>query len=161
MTTPVDEDDIVQGAVKWLQDFPDVRAVLGSSADGSPWLFQHRLWVVMEGTQSTAAAIIDAGGWGAPNPHNTMRFPRLSLEISADPIRDAGNNIIDPGEVSRRIKKAYKAIDARLHRPQGGEQWWGQIRTTGCTRLIEPSVYPVPDGGGLLRLTTTYAVTEA
>lgn len=160
MTTPVDADDIVQGAVKWLQNFPDVRAVLGGT-DSSPWLFQHQLWVVAEGTQSTAAVIIDAGGWGGPNPHNTMRFPRLSLEISADPIRDAGNNIIDPGEVNRRIKHAYRVIDAHLHRPQGGEQWWGQIRTIGCTRLIEPSVYPVPAGGGLLRLTATYAVTEA
>lgn len=162
MTGPVDTDDIVQGAVKWLQGFDDVLAVVGAfPATTSPYLFQDQLYTVMESSQSTAAVIRHDGGWGAPNPHNTMRFPRITLEITADPIRDAGNNVVSPGEARRRIIRAYEVIDAHLHRPQGGTQWWGQIRTTGCMRLGEPSVDPVADGSGLIRLQVGYGVTQA
>lgn len=161
MTAPVADDDIVQGCVKWLLQFPDVLAVLGTSPeDGSPLLTQHRLYRVMESTQSTAAVVIHAGGWAGPNGHNTMRFPRLSLEITVDPIRDAGNNAIDPGEANRRITKAYKAIDAHLHRPQGGVQYWGDIRTIGCARQGEPTIYAISDGGGSIRLQVFYGVIE-
>lgn len=161
MTGPVNADDLVQGCVKSLLGFPDVRAVLGTyPGTATPYLFQHRLWVTMEGSQSTAAVILDGGGWAGANMHNRMSFPRISLEISADPIRDANNNITDPGEANRRIHAAYKALDARLHRPAGGEQQWGSIRTLDCTRLGEPMVAAVPDGGGLLRLIVAYGVTE-
>jgi hypothetical protein len=161
MSGPVTTDHLIQGVVKWLQGFPDVTAVVGAFADNKPYLFQTNLWVTMEGTQSTAAVLYRAGGWAGPNQHNTMRFPRLGLEVYADPIRDNGNNVTDPGEAGRRIEAAYKAIDTRLHRSQGGTQMWGTVRTLGCTRLGEPDVLPVKDGGGLLVLTAFYGVSEA
>ena len=162
MTTPVTVDHITAGAVKWLQGFPDVTAVLGQSPSGRPYLFQDTLYVVMEGTQSTAAVIYRAGGWAGPNAHNTARFPRIGLEVYVDPIRDGGGNVTSPGEAERRIDAAYKAIDRHLHRqPQNETQMWGTVRTIGCTRLVEPTVTPVPNGDGLIRLDTFYGVTEA
>lgn len=159
MTTPVETDDIVQGCVKFLQSKPDVRAVLGGyEGTNVAWLFQHRMWVDVEGTSSTAAMIGRDGGWAGANLHNTMRFPRVTMEIWADPLRDDGRNAVDPGEVYRRIDRAYEVIDSYLHRPQGGQQMWGTVRTLDCTRLTEPTVYEVPDGDGLLRLLVAYAV---
>lgn len=160
MTTFV-VDDLIQGAVKYLGAQGDVLELLGSYTDGVPWLFQHTLWVTVEGSQRTAAVVSRAEGWAGPNQYNTMRFPRISLELYADPLRDAGNNITDPGEVQRRIEATYQLIDSHLHRPQGGVQMWGTVRTIGCTRLAEPSAYPVPDGGGLVRLQVFYGVTQA
>lgn len=159
MTAP--DDSIVRGAVKYLMDISDVTDLLGTYQTGVPYLFQHTLWVVMENTQTTACVISRAGGWAGPNLHNTMRFPRISLELWADPLRDAGNNVTDPGEVHDRIESIFKSIDRYLHRPQGGTVWWGDIRTAGCHRLTEPIVYTVPDGNGLLRLQTFYGVVEA
>ena len=160
MTTPVATDDTVQGAVKYLEVFGDITAALTTYPDGTAWLFQHRLWVEMEGSAGTAAVIGRAGGWTGANTHNTLRFPRLRLDIWADPIRDAGNNIADPGEAARRIQATWGVFDTHLHRAAGGQQMWGTVRTIGCARLAEPVVEPVPEGDGLLRLQTFYGVTE-
>lgn len=161
MTTPVADDDIVQGAIKFLQAQPDVLAVLGSYPGTTvPYLFQRKLWVDVEGTSSTACLLFSEGGWTGSNLYNTMRFPRLSMEIWADPLRDGQNNVTDPGEVWRRANRAYQVIDQHLHRPQGGRQWWGSLRTIDCVRMAEPTVYEVPDGDGLIRLLVSYAVTE-
>lgn len=161
MSGPVNRDHLVQGCVKWLSTFPDILAVVGSYPLSSvPYLFQHKLWAEMEGSQSTAAVIGREGGWAGANLHNTLRFPRLALEIWADPLRDEGGNVTDPGEVWRRIDAAWSAFDRRLHRPQGQTQMWGQVRTIAASRLNEPVVYEVPDGDGLLRLLVYYAITE-
>lgn len=164
MTTPVTTDDLVQGAQKWLLGFADILAVLGVQQDtGTHYLFQHTLWAPMEGSESTAAVISRSpgGGWANPNMHNTIRFPRLAVEVWVDPQRDDGSNAVDPGEAQRRIDNAYQVIDRHLHRPQGDAQWWGTVRTLGCIRLGEPWTYPVPGGDGLLRLQVFYGVTQA
>lgn len=163
MTTPVDTDDIVQGAVKWLEQFPDVLDVLGSFTEDPtvPYLFQHKLYQVMEGSQSTAAVVLNGGGWAGPNTHNSMRFPRIILELTVDPLRAADQNVIDPGEAYRRINRAYEVIDRRLHRPQGGQQQWGDIRTIGCSRQGEPTIFPISQADGALRLQVFYGVTQA
>lgn len=159
--TGVTTDDIVQGAVKWLTTFDDVKAVLGAYDDDTPYLYQNKLWSRVEITQSTAAVIRQAGGWAGANITNTMRFPRLVLEIWADPLRDSMGNITEPGETYRRIRDAYNVLDKRLHRPQGGDQMWGSVRTISCVRLTEPDEpFPIPDGDGLLRLTAFYAVEQ-
>lgn len=160
MTTPIAQDDIVQGCAKMLTQKLDVVAALGTDSEGNVLLRQYGLWMQMEGTQSTAAVIGNDGGWAGPNLHNTLRFPRITVDVYADPRRDAGGNLRDPGEVRRRINHAYQVIDRYLHRPEGGAEMWGSIRTLACARTIEPVITSVPDGGGLLRLFVAYGVTE-
>jgi hypothetical protein len=160
VSSPVDTDDLIAGATKFLQAQAGVLAVLGTTADGTPLLFQHDLYVVMEGTSSTAAVLAYGGGWSGANPHNTLRFPRLSLQLWADPVRDDGHNPVRPGEVQRRIHAAFGVFDRLLHRPAGGEQWWGTVRTLSSVRSAEPSIYPVPDGNGLLRAQAFYAIEQ-
>lgn len=158
MSTPV-RDEVVRGCVTWLGGLPDIADAVSAYQDGTPLLFQHKLWVAMEGTSTTAAVISRAGGWSGSNAHNTMRFPRLSLELYADPLRDAGKNLTDPGEVWSRIEAAFDAFDKRLHRPDPTSIMWGTLRTIGCERLTDPMVYEVPDGDGLLRSQTFYGVS--
>ncbi len=161
MTSPVTTDDLVQGCVKWLLDQPAVHTVLGTfPGTAIPFLFQNQRYERIEGTSSTAAVIARAGGWAGANEYNTASFPRLSLEIWADPIRDAGN-ITDPGEAYRRLHATFRVFDRLLHRPQGGTVMWGSVRTLTCTRQAEPAVYSVPDGDGMLRMQVFYGVTEA
>lgn len=154
-------DDLIGGAVKYLAAQPEVLAALGSFPDGKPYLFQRSTWVNLEGSQATAATLFRAGGWAGPNQHNSMRFPRLGLEISADPQRDAANNPAGlAAEAELRLVDTFNVIDRFLHRPQSGVQMWGTVRTIGCARLAEPAVFPVPDGGGMMRLRAFYGVIE-
>ena len=160
MSAPDTGDDIVSAVVAYLGAQLDVLAVLGTDTDETPWLYQYRLWAPVEGTGSTAAVLSCDGGWTGPNLHNTMRFPRLLLSVWADPMRDASGNVTDYGEVNRRVSHAYEAIDKHLHRAGGEAQMWASVRTVSCSRLTEPFVYAVPDGDGLLRLQTYYAVCQ-
>lgn len=159
MTQPL--DDLIQGAVKYLAGFSDVLAVLGAFTDNTPYLFQHELWTDMEGSGSTAAVVRRAGSWSGGNPHNRLRFPRIAVDLWADPHRDANHNITQPGEVYRRLETVYFAVDDHLHRPTGDTQMWGDVRTIGCLRLGEPTEpLAVGDGDGLLRQTVYYAVSQ-
>ncbi len=156
-------DDIVQAAATWLLGFPDVVSALGTFViDGvpTPGLFQYSNWVNIGGSSSTSCVIDSEGGWAAANPHNTLRFPRLSINVWADPIRDSINNNADSGEARRRATQTFWTIDRHLHRAQGGSQIWGDLRTVDCVRLTEPTLYIVPDGDGLVRLMAYYGVTQ-
>ncbi len=157
MTTPT--DDIVAGAVKYLLSRPECVAAVGTTDIGTPLIFQHNLYFPIEGKSTTAVVIHYNGGDGA-NLHNTLRFPRIMLEIWADPLRNMGRNTVDPGEVWRRINDTFTVFDRALHRPQGGVQMWGNLRTISATRQAEPIVYPVPDGDGMMRAATFYSIEQ-
>ena len=160
MTTPVTDDDIVQGAVKYLLSQPRCVAAVGTTDIGTPLIFQHQLFYPIEGKSTTAAVVTYNGGSESANLHNTMRFPRIMLELWADPLRNMGRNTVDPGEVWRRINAVFSIFDRALHRPQGGTQMWGSVRTISCQRMAEPIVYPVPDGDGMMRAATFYGVEQ-
>lgn len=163
MTAPVTSQDIVAATVKWLLTKPAVTSAVSMfTIDGRqvPGLFQYRLWTPIEGTSNTAAVITHEGGWATPNVHNTMRFPRILLNLWADPIRDAGNNVIDLPEVQRRIAWVFEQIDKHLHITGNASMMWGDVRVMTSVRLTEPSIYVVPDGDGLVRLQAYYAITQ-
>lgn len=161
MTTPVAEDDLVQGCVKWLSTLTDVTALLGRFPyTHTPYLFQRQMWVNLENSSSTACVVSYSGGWTGPNQHNTMRFPRLLVEVTVDPLRDDAGMFVDPAEADRRLEAVYKVLDRHLHRPQSGTQMWGNVRTIASTRLAEPITFSVPDGGGMRRLQVFYGVME-
>lgn len=163
MTTPVTKPDIISGCTTYLRSQPDVLSVVSVfPIDGQlvPGLFGYSNWVALEGTGKTCAILTNQGGWTGPNLHNTLRFPLIGLNIWADPIRDDGNNISDPGECMRRLDAAFEVFDKHLHRVAGETQMWGPIRTVACARMTEPMTYRVPDGDGIVRLQVSYAVTQ-
>ena len=160
---PVTADDIVSGAATYLLAQPEVLAAVSSFVIGgtnTPGVFQYRTWAKMEGSSATCAVLTNDGGWAGPNLHNTLRFPRLTLNIWADPIRDGNNNVTAPGEVLRRAFAVYKVFDTFLHRTTGPEVMFGQLRVITSVRLTEPIIYVVPDGDGLVRCQVIYAITE-
>lgn len=163
MIPPVIDDDVVSGAVKFLLVQPEILEAVSSYIIGgqnTPGIFQYRTWTNIEGSSTTCAVLSSDGGWAGANMHNTLRFPRLTCNIWADPMRDAGRNVTDPGEVMRRCFAVYKVFDKYLHRTGGPEVYFGTLRIISSVRLTEPTILVVPDGDGLVRCQTTYAITE-
>lgn len=157
----VETDDIVQGCVKWLQSFDDITDLLGAFEDSDePFLFQHTMQTVLEGTGKAAVVVGYAGGWSPPNTYNTLKLPRISIEIFVDPKRTDDLDYIDTSETRRRIDTIYNAVDRHLHRPQGGDQMWGTIRTVECTRLGEPAFSPIRDGDQMHKGLVYYGVMQ-
>lgn len=162
MSLDLSKDDVVTGALAWLRAKPDVVDAVDMFNIGGtigPGIWGYRAWTRMEGTGKTAVVIAHDGGWAAPNTHNTLRFPRLVVTVWADPKRDATKNDIDP-YVQKRADACFQVLDKHLHRTGGPSIFWGTLRVVTCVRLTEPNMYPVPDGDGLIRLQTFYAVTE-
>ncbi len=159
MSTPVTTDDVIQGAVKFLKAQADIHAVVGAYDDSTPWIFQDKPLVTIEQTSSIAVVVWYAGGWAGPNPHNTLRFPRIGIDMYADPQRASGN-ATRLGETRTRITAAFKVLDRHLHMAAGGQQYWGTVRICGSTRLSEPAIYEVDNTDGVLRLQVFYGAEE-
>jgi hypothetical protein len=163
VTTPVTDDDIVSGAASFLLGFQaavnavDVFVISGQPTVG---IFQYRTWAPIEGSQKTCVVLSNEGGWATPNLTNTLNFPRLTINIWADPMRDEQNMVTDPPEVMRRAYRTFKVFDRFLHRPGGEDVMFGTLRIISSVRLTEPVIYMVPDGDGLVRCQVVYALTE-
>lgn len=165
MTTPVPvtDDDIVSGGTKYLLAQPDVVAAVDTFTIGGqvkPGIFGYRSWATLEGSSKTCIVLSSDTGWAGANTYNTLRFPRLVMNIWADPIRDAGGHVIYPGEVMQRAAKVFRVVDRYLHLTGGPEVYFGQLRVISSTRLTEPTIFAASDGDGLIRSQTVYAVTE-
>lgn len=161
---PVTKQDIVGATVKWLLTKPAVTSAVGMfnvSGKLVPGVFQYRLWAgQFEGSQSTAIVITSEGGWATPNTHNTLRFPRVVLNVWCDPLRDDGNNATNLPEVQRRAMWVFEQADKYLHITGGDAMMWDQTRVITSVRLTEPTIYVVPDGDGILRLQAYYAISQ-
>jgi hypothetical protein len=163
MSSPVTADDIVSGATKYLRAQPEVIAAVSTFVIGgqpTPGIFGYTPWAPIEGSSGTAVVLSSEGGWTGPNTHNTLRFPRLTVNIWADPMRDGGRNSANSGEVMKRAFATYRVVDRYLHRVAGPEVFFGGLRVIECLRLTEPVIYLVPDGDGLVRCQVFYALTE-
>ena len=165
-------DDVASGAYTFLSGLPDVQAVVGSFPADDPdnpgvlWIFVRQLYTRMEamsivkGTQAVALVLMSAGQSATPLDYSTVRGQRLEVDIWVDPLRDSYGNITNPSETEGRGKNVFSVLDSHLHRAAFEQRslMWGDLVTTGSTRMTEPQWYPVPDGDGLIRGACFYDV---
>jgi len=162
--------DVALAARRHLISLPAVRAVLGASGTDpeAGWLFVRELGVVVEGSGLAAVVLSVAGGWARPNAHNTAHFPRLLVDVYADPSRSSGSGIARPDAVARAWS-VRAVLDRELHRPYAFSQVWGALpdmnppdpglRVWGSQSLVVPDVFPVPDWVGGARLRAEYGLS--
>ncbi len=149
--------DLVAGCAVHLLAQPDVIARVGTDPQGIPLIVQDNAPPRADYAQSLAVVVQHAGP-AAGNAHNTYEQVRLLIEFWADPVRDDDGYLLEPAEARQRMVRAYWAVDRHLHRPQGGAQWWGGVKTTDSTRLAGVTPYQIPGSDGLWRGTAYYAV---
>jgi hypothetical protein len=160
LTQPV--QDIVNGCVLYLKAQPEVLAAVDTfDIQGVPTsgIFSYQLACEIQQTQKLAVVVQHEGGWATPNIHNTLRFPRLLVNIWIDPIRDAQGNKADP-RIQARANACFEVIDKFLHMAAGGDLMFGPVRVVDCVRLTEPAIDNVRDGDGMVLLRAFYAVTQ-
>lgn len=154
--------DLVTAVRRQLALETSVTSLLGSDSTYSTWIFRWRPYVSVEGTESAAVVLAQRGGWTAPNQHNTMEFPRLQVEIFVDPPRDGAGHPQHATAAEEGAYTIWRALDAVLHRPQGGAIEWGdhngKLRVLGSHRLGELDVVDVPEGDGMVRGLVSYGV---
>lgn len=142
---------------RFLVGIPEVTATVGSDLQWDSWIFRERLYAMVEGSGEVAVVLNTAGAWTSPNAHNTLRTPRLLIEIYADPTRNSAKQIHER-DAGDKALTTFEAIDRYLHNVSGHATMWDDLRIVKSTRLDEPELFDVPDGDGLIRAQVFYAV---
>lgn len=150
----------------------DLRPLLGRSVSWDTWIFSDDpVGVHIENTQKCLIVITENGTHAAPNEHNNARFPKLFVDIWADPTRNADLSV-KKKDAKDKIEIILKQINKSLHtvhlsRPAGELIIWGtaeQIATKtgvpilGSKFLTGPDYSPVRDSEGSFMGRVTYGV---
>lgn len=150
--------DVTIAARRYLMTGTDLKALLGSNATFSSYIFRWKLYVQLEGSGLAAVVLAQRGGWTTPNRHNTAEFPRLQTEVYVDPSR-AGDQNPSNEDAETRAHIVFQQMDELLHLVDGGGYDWGGTRIVSSVRDSEPDIADVPGGDGMVRLLSSYAVT--
>ena len=151
-------DDLAVAAVTYLSAITEITDLLGSDDVFDTWIFRDDLLAVVENTGKSALVVRQQGSWAEANQHNTMRFPRLIVEMYVDPPRDTLGNA-EISTVDDVADHLFEVIDFYLHRARGGEEMWGTRLTLGSYRAGEPDRFPWADVDGTQAYRLTYNVT--
>lgn len=158
--TASNNDDLVQGTVKFLKSISPVLNVVSTLTDGTPMIFQDDImWNVEKGLTS-ALVVSDGGPYASANLHNTMRSRRILLEIWIGPELNVDGSVKNPAESRKRAEDTYHVVDKYLFRPYNKEVLFGTLRTIACDRLGDYVLYAVDDSeyASVLRLEQYYGV---
>jgi len=157
-----------------LADDPAIASLLVTNKNGwDVWVFPNQPFGVIENTGKALIVVNVFRGWSDKNPHNTMSFPQLTIDIWADPDRDAHHSVTNPTSAYDRIDDLKKLIDKKLHtvnldRPGGKSIIWGSnaqkqrgagVRILGSESQGEPEIRPIKDIESGKMGTLTYNVS--
>lgn len=149
--------DYVDGCASYLRQFADLKALLGSDNRYDTWIFQEKLYATVEGSQSVAVVLSTSTQWATNNSYNTADFPKLAVDVYADPERDPNNNVAFD-DTKDKLLAVHDKIKKYLHMVDPGYKWWGSTRIVSSTLLSLPILEPVADGGGMRSAIAYYAL---
>lgn len=148
--------------------------LLGKSQSWPIWVFDERpVGIKFEGFQKCLVVINEDSTWTSPNEHNTLRFPRLIVDIWADPTRNEDRSVRmddarDKIEVIETVlSKHFHTVDMGL--PSGKIIQWGTaeeieanagVFISGSSRRSGPEFRPVKDNEGAWMGTYIYGVNK-
>lgn len=158
---------LAYAARNFLAQQSSVTSLLGDDALWDTWIFVDAPQALVEKSQTCLIVITEENGWANANDYNTARFPRLQLDIWADPTRNADGSV-QKKDAKLKIEAVYNAVDKYLHLvdnslPSGAFHKWGtaaQIANGTAKRIVsskrsgEPSYSATFDntGGYMARL---------
>lgn len=152
MASPVDDDDLLSGCVKYLLSIPEIVSLVGSDGPkaAGPFIWQEAPLENMEQQAETAIVVMPPTSWGASDDAHTQQHLRIGLEFWTGPIRDALGNVIEPAETRRRMNAVYREVDRFMHRPDTKTVYWGTVRTYWVERIGNINRYSVGDAKELV-----------
>lgn len=161
-------DDVGSGASKYLSQFSDVTALLGSfplndpvtGNQGRPWLFNSNILVDTKGTGQAAIVLSDFGGWTPPQQLSQARNRRLRVDIYQDAQRDAQGNVVQSDAFAvNQVNHIFNTLHLHLQRRDPDTVLWGDLVTYACQLITEPAPARLPDGDWGMLGTATYGVS--
>lgn len=149
-------------ARNYLAQDPALRAHLGRSASWDTWIFdEDPVNVHVENTQRCLIVVSEGQPWSAPNGHNTIEFPTLTVDIWADPTRNSDLSV-RLFDAKTKIENIKRLVDRHFHlvdpaTSTGMPYIWGTaeqianktgVVVTQSKRRSGPDYSPVRDSEG-------------
>lgn len=169
------------GCRNLLVQVPEIKALISAKKIGRSktwsdgWIFDGKPYITIEKYSNLALVIItDAGGWQAPNGHNSSRFPQIFVDVWASPTRHDDGSEVSP-DADLLIEDVFDAMRPYLHTTNvdvpgrtgdafipymgkpGHPRIWGTaeeissqtgVRVISSEILGEPTFSDVSDGNG-------------
>lgn len=150
-----------------------LRKLLGRSVSYPTWIFDQRpVKVAIEGTQTCMIVVNELTQYTSPNDHNTLAFPRLIVDIWADPTREAPGGAPTVYDAPEKVEAIAKLVNRHFHlvdsgTASGGIVIWGTaeeiaartgVAITGSKRLDGPDYSDVRDSEGSVMGRLTFGV---
>ena len=167
--------DVTTAARRFLAEQESLTTLLGGDSTYKTWIFRWRPYVKVEGSGKSLLVVRQSGSWASANAHNTMRFPRLIVEVWSDVQRaESGlskQNVTRAATAEDAAQAISLELDKYLHRVAGGDVVWGRevddmdvvtdpgLRIIGCYRQGEPDIRELQGGDGAVVASNTYTVT--
>lgn len=159
----------------YLRQQDDLVAMVGKSQNFPVWIWADKPLGKIEGygkvapQRSALIVITENNGWAQSNAHNTLRFPRVYVDVWADPTRnpDGSVRVQDADDkidaIQRKVMKYLHLVD--MGGPNGMPVCWGtaeQMATftgsilSSSSKNQDPVYSDVRDGDGARMGTATY-----
>ena len=164
--------DLALDARNFLAQQPSVTTQLGSDSKWDTWIFSDSPFVRIENTSKVMIVITINDDWSPANDYNTTSFPRMIVDVWADPSRNSDHSVLKQ-DAKAKIASVYKAVDKYFHTvnndtSSGGSVYWGtaaQIAAKTGTRIAKsvrldgyPKMSPVSDGNGAFLGSVVYGL---
>jgi hypothetical protein len=163
-------DSLTLSIRNFLAQKHDLTALLGSDSKWDTWIFADEPFAKIERTGRSMVVITKEGGWTAPNEHNTMKFPRVYVDVWSDPDRNRDGSV-KRNNARNKIDAVHDAIAQYLHtvsmHSNGRFLCWGNreqmdtmtgLIVLGSVRQNEPDYSPVADGNGAWMGRVSYGI---
>lgn len=161
---------IVKAVQQAIQDADNIQALVAEGVIGKDsgwvngWIFDSALSVRMESTQKCAIVVSYGGGWLPPLEDGLTRFPRVVVDIWADPLRDASTGSVLEDDAADKAFRVYHEVRKVLHRidrsgPGGSSIYFGDLRISSSVAADEPELHKVTDGNGAKMLRCVFNIT--
>lgn len=107
---------------------------------GKVW--KHRLEDSIDGTGGYAVVVSRTGGWAVPDSVKTAEYPKVRLELWADPTRN-DDGTIRQADGETKAFGLFRAVDPLIHGERDAR--WGELVVVSCQRWSEPYVGDTAD----------------
>lgn len=168
---------LAQDIQNYLRQQEDLTELVGTSKNFSSWIWADKPLGKIEGygkiapQRSALIVIVEDNGWAQPNDHNTLRFPRVYIDVWADPTRNPDGSV-QMQDADDKIDAIHRKVMKYLHLVDMGdrngmpvcwgtkeqmETWTGSI-ISSSSKNQEPVYSDVRDGNGARMGAATYGM---
>lgn len=136
----------------------DALGLLGSDSEWPRWIWENNLNNLIENSQKVAVVLSPASSWTSPNTFNSLRFPRLQVDIWADPDRNDDLSV-SVQNAKEKINLVHLAMRRYLHSVSPEIVFWDTLRVLGSSNSGDVTYSPVSDSNGAFMGQTFYNLT--